>query len=166
MLTITGNVGYAIGTVCSNAFLPELAREVCNPGPYNAMEAEAERRWAENEHEPLLEEGGQEDGPSRGVIPRSLARAAGAVVHGAAGAHPQTEELPAPSAPVEPDGIASDVTSPHTDDLSCTTSRLSSTCTALGFFSGVSVLALLLIPVTLMSGSSFSLRLAVGLSGA
>ncbi|KAK4685503.1 MFS transporter, UMF1 family, partial [Tremellales sp. Uapishka_1] len=49
--------------------------------------------------------------------------------------------------------------------LSLTTSRLSSTATALGFLSGVSVLTLLLIPVTVLDGSIFSLRLAIGLSG-
>ena len=36
--------------------------------------------------------------------------------------------------------------------------------TALGFLSGVSVLALLIIPVTLMGGTTSSLRLAVGVS--
>lgn len=49
--------------------------------------------------------------------------------------------------------------------LSLTTSRLSSTGTALGFFSGVVVLALLTIPVTILHGSTTALRLAVGLTG-
>lgn len=49
--------------------------------------------------------------------------------------------------------------------LSLTTSRLSSTGTAIGFFSGVSVLTLLLIPVMVLGGSTFSMRLAIGLSG-
>jgi UMF1 family MFS transporter len=48
--------------------------------------------------------------------------------------------------------------------LSITTSRISSIATALGFLSGVSVLALLIIPVTLMGGTTSSLRLAVGVS--
>jgi UMF1 family MFS transporter len=48
--------------------------------------------------------------------------------------------------------------------LSTTISRISSIGTALGFFSGVSVLALLIIPVTLMGGTTSSLRLAVGVS--
>jgi len=48
--------------------------------------------------------------------------------------------------------------------LSVTTSRISSMATALGFLSGVSVLALLIIPVTLMGGTTSSLRLAVGVS--
>jgi UMF1 family MFS transporter len=45
-------------------------------------------------------------------------------------------------------------------------SRLSSTGVALGFLSGVSVLTLLVIPVTVMHGTTASLRLAIGLSGA
>lgn len=113
-------------------------------------------------------------------VPSAVIRAADMVLHGAAGAHPQTEELPPPTAPVQPDLIAPPpplpppidshtrhptAGSPAAEDWSYTTSRLSSTCTALGFFSGVSVLALLLVPVTLMGGSTFSLRLAVGLSG-
>lgn len=49
--------------------------------------------------------------------------------------------------------------------LSLTTSRLSSTGTALGFLSGVSVLTLLTVPVTLLGGSTLSLKLAIGLSG-
>nr|XP_018259275.1 UMF1 family MFS transporter [Kwoniella dejecticola CBS 10117]OBR81433.1 UMF1 family MFS transporter [Kwoniella dejecticola CBS 10117] len=49
--------------------------------------------------------------------------------------------------------------------FSLTVSRLSSTAIALGFLSGVSVLTLLLIPVLYFQGSTFSLRLAIGLSG-
>ena len=157
LLTITGNIGYAVGTVCSNAFLPELAREVNGANGDNQGGAEAE---------PLLEEtagGDVTDGRPQGPVTRLTQ----AVVHGAAGAHPQTEELPPASAPIEPSAIAADIIDKTTrSDLSFITSRLSSTCTALGFFSGVTVLALLLVPVTLMGGSTFSLRLAVGISGA
>jgi UMF1 family MFS transporter len=60
--------------------------------------------------------------------------------------------------------------SPSTSDahynalLSLTISRISSIGTALGFLSGVSVLALLIIPVTMMGGTTSSLRVAVGAS--
>jgi UMF1 family MFS transporter len=53
----------------------------------------------------------------------------------------------------------------HSTLLSLTMSRISSTGVAIGFFSGVAVLALLIIPVTLGEGSTASLRLAIGLSG-
>ena len=49
--------------------------------------------------------------------------------------------------------------------LSLITSRLSSTAIAIGFLSGVSVLAVLLIPITILHGSIASLRLAIGFCG-
>ncbi|WOO84927.1 Autophagy-related protein 22 [Vanrija pseudolonga] len=49
--------------------------------------------------------------------------------------------------------------------FSATTARLSSTGVAIGFFSGVAMLALLAIPVAAGGGSTRSLSLAVGLSG-
>lgn len=49
--------------------------------------------------------------------------------------------------------------------LSTTMSRLSSTGTAIGFFSGWAMLLLLLIPVTLGGGKTRSLELALGLCG-
>ena len=53
----------------------------------------------------------------------------------------------------------------HANDLSLRTSRISSYGTALGFLSGFSVLALLMIPVSLGGGSVSSLRLAIGITG-
>jgi UMF1 family MFS transporter len=49
--------------------------------------------------------------------------------------------------------------------LSLTVSRLSSMATGLGFFSGVFVLALLTIPISLSGGSTKGLCIAVGLCG-
>lgn len=46
------------------------------------------------------------------------------------------------------------------------TSRISSTAIAAGYASGISALVLLVIPVTLMGGSLFSLRLAICGAGA
>ena len=45
------------------------------------------------------------------------------------------------------------------------TSRISSTAIASGYASGIAALVLLVIPVTLLGGSLFSLRLAIGGSG-
>ena len=50
--------------------------------------------------------------------------------------------------------------------LSRTTSRISSTGIALGYFSGIAALIVALVPVIGLKGSTFSLRLAIGLSGA
>lgn len=49
--------------------------------------------------------------------------------------------------------------------LSLTTSRLSSQGIALGYGAGIILLLCTLVPVTMMKGSTFSLRLAIGLSG-
>ncbi|TRM58260.1 autophagy-related protein 22-like protein [Schizophyllum amplum] len=50
-------------------------------------------------------------------------------------------------------------------ELSRTTSRISSMGIASGYGAGILMLILALIPVTLLEGSTFSLRLAIGLSG-
>lgn len=50
--------------------------------------------------------------------------------------------------------------------LSLTTSRISSIGVALGFFSGVSLLILLIIPISLMGGTTAAMRIAIGVSAA
>lgn len=49
--------------------------------------------------------------------------------------------------------------------LSLTTSRISSQGIAIGYGAGIVLLLCTLVPVTMMKGSTFSLRLAIGLSG-
>lgn len=49
--------------------------------------------------------------------------------------------------------------------LSAATSRISSQGIAMGYGAGIFLLIIALIPVTMMHGSTFSLRLAIGLSG-
>ena len=61
---------------------------------------------------------------------------------------------------------ALDLKHKYNTELSNATSRISSLGIALGYSSGIVLLALTLIPVTLLHGSTFSLRLAIGLSGA
>ena len=73
--------------------------------------------------------------------------------------------LPSRGALSESTEVESPPASRYASLLSLTISRLSSTGTALGFLSGVSVLVLLVIPVTLLHGSTASLCLAIGLSG-
>jgi UMF1 family MFS transporter len=50
-------------------------------------------------------------------------------------------------------------------ELSRATSRISSLGIALGYGAGIALLIVALIPVTLLHGSTFALRLAIGLSG-
>ncbi|KAI0065158.1 MFS general substrate transporter [Artomyces pyxidatus] len=54
----------------------------------------------------------------------------------------------------------------YTAQLSRTTSRISSLGIALGYAAGIALLALTLVPVTRLGGSTFALRLAIGGSGA
>jgi MFS transporter, UMF1 family len=49
--------------------------------------------------------------------------------------------------------------------LSVATSRISSQGIAMGYAAGIFLLIIALVPVTVMHGSTFSLRLAIGLSG-
>ncbi|KAJ4490643.1 autophagy-related protein 22-like protein [Lentinula aciculospora] len=53
----------------------------------------------------------------------------------------------------------------YENELSRTTSRMSSFGIALGYSAGIFLLFVALIPVTMMKGSTFSLRLAISLSG-
>ena len=54
---------------------------------------------------------------------------------------------------------------PYTTLLSRTTARISGTGIALGYTAGILLLLLALLPVSLMHGSTFALRLAIGMSG-
>ena len=59
-----------------------------------------------------------------------------------------------------------DARAAHDAQLSLTTARISAQGIALGYSAGIGLLLLALVPVTLMGGSTFSLRLAIALSGA
>ncbi|KAL5493009.1 ATG22_4 [Sanghuangporus weigelae] len=53
----------------------------------------------------------------------------------------------------------------YTSIVSHTTARISGTSISLGYFAGIVALVITLVPVTLMKGSTFSLRLAIFASG-
>jgi UMF1 family MFS transporter len=157
LITLVGNVAYAASIVCANAFLPGLARE--DPRVLIARaeaEAEVARGRAsvsldgngvgdggavpelEPGHDPLLDSDSDSDAESRALL----------------GTSTSTSTSTSPSAKAAYAAL-----------LSRTMSRLSSTGVAIGFFSGVAMLALLVIPVSAGKGSTRSLELAVGLSG-
>lgn len=144
-------MGYATSIVCANAFLPGLAREdpevvAARPGQYSPLE-DGEVEGA----------GGIE---GQGEEGRALLSAVESGVQAISTADLTRQD---PSTTLESNGDSAH--SHYTALLSLTTSRISSTGTALGFFSGVTVLGLLIVPVTLGEGSTASLRLAIGLSG-
>jgi UMF1 family MFS transporter len=146
LLTIIGNAAYAISIVCANAFLPGLARE-----DSDVMAALKAAQGVDGVVPRSAYSRASVEDEARSLLPDSLAPAVRAI---------STQDL-AESSIVEGSPMTR-----HTTLLSLTTSRLSSTGTALGFLSGVSVLTLLVIPVTALHGSTASLRLAIGLSGA
>jgi UMF1 family MFS transporter len=136
-----------------NAYLPMLAREdakvrdawqelkaaeirACVPGEGDAEESE-EREEATA---PLLASQVQPTMPS----PSSNL--------GSVTSYHQTSSIPS-------------LRSAYTSILSVTTSRISSTGIALGYASGIVLLFVALVPVTMMHGSTFALRLAIGMSG-
>lgn len=143
ILTITGNIAYAIANVCSNAFLPSLAKE----------DEAVKIAWKEilsNEADDTIEEGEDETAGSIRILPERLEPIVCAISVYDLAEHPSIPQTPEAR---------------YTALLSQTTSRLSSIGTAIGFFSGVTVTALLLIPVMLIHGSTAGLKVAIALSG-
>ncbi|KAG6875375.1 hypothetical protein C0992_004067, partial [Termitomyces sp. T32_za158] len=78
-------------------------------------------------------------------------------------AHPSDEAHP--TSPLIPSTSASALDAKYTTELSRITSRISSLGIALGYTAGILLLLVALVPVTRLHGSTFSLRLAIGLSG-
>ncbi|ADV23204.1 UMF1 family MFS transporter [Cryptococcus gattii Ru294] len=159
LLNIVGNATYATSIVCSNAFLPGLAKE----------DVDVQKAWEEaapeDSQEALGDVNEDDEEESRRIVntedeathllPDRLIPAIRAI---------STQDL-ALSDPLTKSVEPFSAKKHYESLLSLTTSRLSSTGTAIGFFSGVSVLTLLLVPVMALGGSTFSMRLAIGLSG-
>jgi MFS transporter, UMF1 family len=82
---------------------------------------------------------------------------------------PATDVDADPSAPLLESAINTvehaEIQQMHSRALSAATSRISSLGIALGYAAGILLLIITLIPVTLLKGSTFSLRLAIGASG-
>ena len=142
-LTILGNATYATSIVCNNAFLPELARE--------DEDVQLAYKAAQGQPEDLGNLGRRSvDEEAQSLLPPALVPAVTAISAQDLASTPDIDD----SARARYEAL-----------LSLTTSRLSSTGTALGFLSGVGVLALLMIPVLLLHGSTKALCLAIALSG-
>jgi UMF1 family MFS transporter len=163
LLTMLGNASYATSIVCANAFLPGLAQE--DPEVQAAREAVA----CSGEGETL------DDNAAAGIpvdlteteYPRASMEEARRLL-------PETL-VPALRSISTADLAGQDHLTTHQMDsaagrysalLSLTTSRISSLGVALGFFSGVSLLVLLTIPITLMGGTTKAMRVAIGVSAA
>lgn len=148
-LAIVSNVGFGASTVAMNAYIPSLAK--LSP-EVKAVEEEL-----------LLAKAGQASQVhARGSIENQEREDEGADVYA---------PLISPRESLEADYSISaslELTTLHKaydEKLSQATSRISSLGIALGYGAGIFMLLLALIPVTKLQGSTFALRLAIGLSG-
>lgn len=139
LLAILANVGFGASFVASNAYIPALAQE--SPEVVRILD-----NLQSFEREPPtadLEDSSMDiDNASAPLLlgDGSVAQESGETIKLLLEAEYQTE-------------------------LSRATSRISSFGVALGYVAGICLLIVALIPVTRLHGSTFSLRLAIGLSG-
>ncbi|KAK0452986.1 autophagy-related protein 22-like protein [Desarmillaria tabescens] len=135
LLAICANVGFGVSVVAMNAYLPSLARD--------SPEVAELRSQLEASQDP---EGSDVADTS----------------HIVSDAHTEDAEEPLISRTrIE----SSELRTRYDNELSRATSRISSLGIALGYGAGICLLLVALIPVTKLKGSTFSLCLAIGLSG-
>ena len=146
LLGICANVGFGASVVAMNAYLPTLAR-----ASEEVVARFAQLHAAQNTDESTSATNIGRGSPNRTEDPSAPLLSANDLLedHGAHEASPQTATL----------------TAAYNTALSRTTSRISSQGIALGYTAGIILLFVALIPVTLMHGTTFALRLAIGLSG-
>lgn len=135
------NVGFGASVVAMNSYLPSLARE--SP---EVIEAQKELETSESPDVPSTTSVDL-DGDTLFTDSESLSTPLLGIASAAAPDH----QSPAQRA--------------YVAALSRATSRISSMGIASGYGAGIILLLLALIPVTQLHGSTFSLRLAIGLSG-
>jgi len=142
LLAMCANIGFGASTVALNAYIPFLARSTREVVTAQAelvrlRELHARRAGTDTEVEPTTAE------ENHDVAEPLLHNTTADTVH--------------------PDVLAAKLA--HDAALSAATARISSHGIALGYGAGIFMLLLALIPVTRLGGSTFALRLAVGLSG-
>lgn len=138
LFAVCANVGFGASVVAMNAYLPSLARD--------APEViEAQKQLA-----------GSPDGPTTSTLDLATDHAL----------FSDPESVSAPLLGTTPPDHQSPAQRAYVAALSRATSRISSQGIAAGYAAGILLLLLALVPVTQMHGSTFSLRLAIGLSGA
>ena len=153
LLGICANVGFGASIVAMNAYLPTLARH-----SEEVVKCRAELEDA--------------------VINSGVARTSNGDSNPSESLdiHPETEAQE-PLLSSEPESVSqgfhresaspeiASLQSAYAVSLSRATSRISSQGIALGYVAGILLLLVALIPVTLLHGTTFALRLAIGLSG-
>ncbi|KAF9005119.1 MFS general substrate transporter [Cyathus striatus] len=133
---VAANVGFGASVVAMNVYLPSLARE--SPEVVKVLEEVKEAQTLTAASGGRREDA--EESPEDPLLPSSEQ---GRVEDA------QTKELKVK----------------YDAELSRATSRISSHGIAMGYGAGIFLLIVALVPVTLLKGSTFALRLAIGLSG-
>ncbi|KAI0804700.1 autophagy-related protein 22-like protein [Irpex lacteus] len=144
VLAVTANVGFGASVVAMNAYLPGLARE---------SKGVLERGW---ELERALD--GERDGDDEedGVDEEGRERSS---------EEPLLSTATTSPGPTPKSQTIESLRTAYTTSLSRATSRISSLGIALGYTAGILLLLVALVPVTLLHGTTFALRLAIGMSG-
>jgi UMF1 family MFS transporter len=142
LLAIFANVGFGASVVAMNAYIPALAQE--SPEVVRILD-----KLQTFEREPSTAD--LED-PNVDIDSASAP-----LLSGDGSASPESEET------IKKLKLL--LEAEYQTELSRATSRISSFGIALGYGAGICLLIVALIPVTQLHGSTFSLRLAIGLSG-
>ena len=135
VLAICANVGFGASTVAMNAYIPSLALEAQDVVMFRTQLEDLD------EHSPES----SEDDPDMSTE------------------NPEAPLLP--SSPTAESDRKSELEAEYHAEVSRETSRISSMGIALGYGAGICLLLVALVPVTRLHGSTFALRLAIGLSG-
>ena len=142
LLGMCANVGFGASVVAMNAYLPTLAR-----ASEDVVQARTELlAVSSTEHGHVSLRQSDETEPD-GSAP---------LLSGNEEQHTHTDSE---------SEAASTLRKAYDTALSRTTSRISAQGIALGYAAGIVLLAIALVPVTRLHGTTFSLRLAIGLSG-
>jgi UMF1 family MFS transporter len=143
-LAITANVSFGVSVVCLNSYLPQLARN-----NDNVKEAYARLRVVHSgPNGSLRNEDADEEEPND------------------ARSEERTLLTPRPREDSVLDaGSVGSASETYAKLVSRATSQISSKGIAIGYGAGIALLILLLIPVTLLKGSTFALRLSISLTG-
>lgn len=151
LLAILANVSFGASVVAMNAYLPSLAKE--SPEVVEVHQEILATREQEQDDEghhqshSLDPSEPEPESPEAPLIPR----------------HDSTP--PSASDEVISSSSPSSSKSKYDATLSRATSRISSLGIAMGYAAGIVLLIVALVPVTKLGGSTFALRLAIGLSG-
>lgn len=145
-LAICANVGFGASIVALNAYLPFLAR-----GTHEVVAAREALEQHNYTHAASTALGGYDEELVAGALGDDTQFAA--------------EPLLPHDTPSATDSNVLAAKLAHDNALSSATARISGHGIALGYAAGIFMLLLALIPVRALGGSTFALRLAIGLSG-